>query len=146
MALVPNGMQSIYNECEEHSKKDCQKPFTYLDDETLLIIWRIVYWVTYCMCWCVLQQPRLPFSLRASCRRSAFKLADLLLSRSVLCVVCSASRTVYPILQSYALAGGFSVLEKLKTAIVENLLFYGVAGAILLVLLVIIAAKNRLDG
>jgi hypothetical protein len=55
-------------------------------------------------------------------------------------------RTVYPILQSYALAGGFSVLEKLKTAIVENLLFYGIAGAILLVLLVIIAAKNRLDG
>lgn len=104
--LIPIDVSSsMYNTCEELSAKDCEKPFTYLDEETLLIVWRVVYWVTYCMCW-----------------------------------------TVYPILQSYALAGGFSVLEKLKTAIVENLLFYGIAGAILLVLLVIIAAKNRLDG
>jgi hypothetical protein len=103
--LIPIDVSSsMYDACEETSR-ECERPFTYLDSETLLIVWRVVYWVTYCMCW-----------------------------------------TVYPILQSYALAGVFGVLEKLKTAIVENLLFYGIAGAILLVLLVIIAAKNRLDG
>ncbi len=38
------------------------------------------------------------------------------------------------------------MLERWKASIIDNLIFYGTAGGILLILLVIIAAKNELDG
>jgi len=54
--------------------------------------------------------------------------------------------TVYPILQSYSLAGGFTVFAKMKSAIIENLIIYGLMGAVFLILLIWMAASHKIVG
>jgi hypothetical protein len=44
--------------------------------------------------------------------------------------------TVFPIMMSYSTAGGFSIFDRLRVAVVGNLIFYGVAGTVMVVLLV----------
>eukprot|EP01089_Gocevia_fonbrunei_P009719 TRINITY_DN22102_c0_g1_i1.p1 TRINITY_DN22102_c0_g1~~TRINITY_DN22102_c0_g1_i1.p1 ORF type:complete len:149 (-),score=7.68 TRINITY_DN22102_c0_g1_i1:318-764(-) len=92
---------SWYDVC----RGECQRPATYMDEESLLVFWRIIYWTMYVFCW-----------------------------------------TAYPVLQSYSLAGGFSVLDRLRAAIIENVVIYGVSGAVMLILLIWIAAKSGLTG
>ncbi|KAL6048462.1 LMBR1 domain-containing protein 2, variant 4 [Balamuthia mandrillaris] len=55
--------------------------------------------------------------------------------------------TTYPILQEYSTCGGFSVIEKLYIALKTNLLFYGIAGTVMVVVLVLVAFSSQsLDG
>jgi len=49
-------------------------------------------------------------------------------------------------MEAYSLAGGFSVFEKLKRALIANLIFYGLIGFVLLIALIYIAAVNQLGG
>jgi hypothetical protein len=51
-------------------------------------------------------------------------------------------RVLFPVLQSYVLAGEFTVFEKLRTAIKENLIFYVVAGVIGGVFIIWLAVKQ----
>eukprot|EP01088_Endostelium_zonatum_P022373 TRINITY_DN955_c0_g1_i1.p1 TRINITY_DN955_c0_g1~~TRINITY_DN955_c0_g1_i1.p1 ORF type:complete len:579 (+),score=58.12 TRINITY_DN955_c0_g1_i1:169-1905(+) len=53
--------------------------------------------------------------------------------------------TVYPVLQSYSLAGGFTVFAKFKAAIIENVIIYGVMGTVFLILLIWLVAKADFD-
>eukprot|EP01105_Mastigella_eilhardi_P014187 TRINITY_DN3227_c1_g1_i2.p1 TRINITY_DN3227_c1_g1~~TRINITY_DN3227_c1_g1_i2.p1 ORF type:complete len:806 (-),score=170.50 TRINITY_DN3227_c1_g1_i2:47-2464(-) len=45
---------------------------------------------------------------------------------------------VYPCLQSFSTAGDFGLLDKLKTTVKENVLFYGVSGVVLCFMLVLV--------
>jgi LMBR1-like membrane protein len=54
--------------------------------------------------------------------------------------------TVFPLLQSYSMAGEFHILEKWRRALKENLIFYGVCGAVMAVLIIYIAIQQKLNG
>lgn len=49
-------------------------------------------------------------------------------------------------MEAYSLAGGFSIFEKLKRALIANLIFYGLIGFVLLIALIYIAAVKQLGG
>lgn len=53
--------------------------------------------------------------------------------------------TVYPLLQSYSTAGEFHFLERVRTSLKENLIFYGVCGVVMGILIIYIAAKDKLN-
>eukprot|EP01117_Protostelium_nocturnum_P018831 TRINITY_DN7958_c0_g1_i3.p1 TRINITY_DN7958_c0_g1~~TRINITY_DN7958_c0_g1_i3.p1 ORF type:complete len:439 (-),score=87.00 TRINITY_DN7958_c0_g1_i3:33-1166(-) len=46
---------TLYSQCKKESMKDlskvCHKPWIQMDDKTLLVLWRIVYWTAYILCW-----------------------------------------------------------------------------------------------
>jgi hypothetical protein len=47
-------------------------------------------------------------------------------------------------MQSYVLAGEFTFIEKFRSALKENIIFYVVAGVVLLILVVYILAQGNL--
>lgn len=51
--------------------------------------------------------------------------------------------TVYPVMQTYTSAGDFTVLEKIRTSIKENVIFYIVAGAALGLFLILFLVWSR---
>eukprot|EP01103_Thecamoeba_quadrilineata_P013505 TRINITY_DN3770_c0_g1_i1.p1 TRINITY_DN3770_c0_g1~~TRINITY_DN3770_c0_g1_i1.p1 ORF type:complete len:615 (-),score=88.19 TRINITY_DN3770_c0_g1_i1:49-1893(-) len=53
--------------------------------------------------------------------------------------------TIYPLVQSYVVAGEFTVKDKLKTAIYQNVILYLVAGVISGILLLIIAIEKGFE-
>eukprot|EP00003_Mantamonas_plastica_P022724 TRINITY_DN3922_c0_g1_i3.p1 TRINITY_DN3922_c0_g1~~TRINITY_DN3922_c0_g1_i3.p1 ORF type:complete len:616 (+),score=161.65 TRINITY_DN3922_c0_g1_i3:283-2130(+) len=55
-------------------------------------------------------------------------------------------RLVIPLQQSYAYAGEFTVFERMKRAIRENVIFYAIAGVISLVFVIWVAIANNLTG
>lgn len=65
-------------------------------------------------------------------------------------MVCAAFyfRLVLPMMQSYANAGDFTVAGKMKSALIENAIFYGSYLAIFVVCLIYLAARPdiNLDG
>ena len=44
--------------------------------------------------------------------------------------------TAFPVLMSYSTAGGFSIFDRLRYAVLSNLIFYAIVGGVLLVLLI----------
>ena len=58
----------------------------------------------------------------------------------------TAYRLVLPILQQYVNAGDFSLLGRLRTAVVRNFVYYTTVGVVAGILLVIIAIRQHLDG
>lgn len=52
---------------------------------------------------------------------------------------------VLPIMQSYSMAGDFSTLDKLKSALRANLIYYTSIGAIFTILLIYVMFKNGID-
>jgi hypothetical protein len=54
-------------------------------------------------------------------------------------------RAVYPVMQTYCVAGEFTVGDRIRAAIKENLIFYGIClGVVLIIFLWIVA--NRPPG
>lgn len=101
----------------------CHKPALYMETKHRLILWSIIYWFTYFMCW--------------------------------YCAHSHCSRLGFPLVQSYATAGDFRRLERIRTSLKENILFYLVAGfprltegvfvAILIIVIVIIRGITLAD-
>lgn len=52
---------------------------------------------------------------------------------------------ILPIMQSYSMAGDFTTLDKLKSAIRANFIYYSSFGAIFIVLLIYVMIKNGID-
>lgn len=52
---------------------------------------------------------------------------------------------VLPIMQSYSMAGDFTTIDKLKSAIRANLIYYSSIGAIFTILLIYVMFKNGID-
>lgn len=52
---------------------------------------------------------------------------------------------ILPILQSYCMAGDFTILRKLKSSFVENIIFYGIGAVTFLFFLVYVAIKKGLS-
>ncbi|CAL1294543.1 unnamed protein product [Larinioides sclopetarius] len=85
----------------------CQLPWSYVSDEVLQSLWRVVYWTAQTLTWIIL-----------------------------------------PMMQSYSTAGDFTISGKLKTALVENAIYYGSYLLIFGVLLiyVVLQPNSNLDG
>lgn len=81
----------------------CKEPWSYISNNALRNLWRIVYWTSQCLTWLIL-----------------------------------------PLMQSYSQAGDFNVLGKLKSAVIDNAIYYGSYATIFLVLLFYIAASPNL--
>ncbi|GAB6023736.1 hypothetical protein CHUAL_008492 [Chamberlinius hualienensis] len=82
----------------------CNRPWSYIPNHVLPILWRIVYWTSQCLTWLIL-----------------------------------------PMMQSYSQAGDFTVVGKLRSALIDNAIYYGTYLLIFVVLLVYIAASPNLD-
>uniref|UniRef100_A0A915E416 Gustatory receptor n=1 Tax=Ditylenchus dipsaci TaxID=166011 RepID=A0A915E416_9BILA len=80
---------------------ECEEPKGHVPDDTLLGLWRLVYWTSQLLTWVVL-----------------------------------------PILQSYSKAGEFTTLGRLKSAVYNNLIYYGTYGCIFFFLLVYAISKG----
>lgn len=52
---------------------------------------------------------------------------------------------ILPIMQSYSMAGDFTTIDKIKSAVRANLIYYSSFGAIFMVLLIYVIFKNGLD-
>lgn len=88
----------------------CYKPWSYIPDGIMPVFWRVVYWTSQCLTW----------SVRAS---ENHNLLSLDASKVWLCHC--VVRLLLPFMQSYARSGGFSITGKIKTALIENAIYYG---------------------
>ncbi|GIX73917.1 g-protein coupled receptor-associated protein LMBRD2 [Caerostris extrusa] len=102
--------KSIQNNAEFQSltlENPCIMPWSYVPDEVLQSLWRVVYWTAQTLTWIVL-----------------------------------------PMMQSYSTAGDFTISGKLKTALVENAIYYGsyllIFGTLLIY--VVLQPNSNLDG
>ncbi|XP_044742376.1 LMBR1 domain-containing protein 2 homolog isoform X2 [Chrysoperla carnea] len=82
----------------------CQEPWSYVPDNILKNLWRVVYWTSLFLTWLVM-----------------------------------------PMMQSYSKAGEFTVRGKLKSALIDNAIYYGSYLFICGVLLIYIALKPGID-
>ncbi|KAL1140343.1 hypothetical protein AAG570_000275 [Ranatra chinensis] len=81
----------------------CEEPWSYVSENVLPNLWRVVYWTSQALTWLVM-----------------------------------------PLMQSYAKAGEFSIRGKLKSALVDNAIYYGSYLFICGILLIYIAVKPNL--
>ncbi|GIY49315.1 g-protein coupled receptor-associated protein LMBRD2 [Caerostris darwini] len=102
--------KSIQNNAEFQSltlENPCIMPWSYVSDDVLQSLWRVVYWTAQTLTWIVL-----------------------------------------PMMQSYSTAGDFTISGKLKTALVENAIYYGsyllIFGTLLIY--VVLQPNSNLDG
>ncbi|KAL7722085.1 LMBR1 family region protein [Entamoeba marina] len=93
---------SLYDNCLQQENRFCEKPWTYVDHNTLRVVWNFLYWGTTVLCW-----------------------------------------TAIPFLQSYCSAGDFHIIERVKTSLRENIIFYLVVGAVCGVFLVMFLIWNK---
>lgn len=84
--------------------KSCKEPWSYISNQVLPILWRVVYWTSQFLTWLIL-----------------------------------------PLMQSYSQAGNFTVLGKLRSAVIDNAIYYGSYLFIFGILLVYIAASPNLQ-
>ncbi|KAK7868492.1 hypothetical protein R5R35_001901 [Gryllus longicercus] len=96
--VIPNNSHSASDETI------CQKPWSYVQDDVYLHLWRVVYWTSQCLTWLVL-----------------------------------------PLMQSYIKAGDFTIRGKLKSALIDNAIYYGSYLFICGILLIYIAVKPGID-
>ncbi|KAK7508228.1 hypothetical protein BaRGS_00000467 [Batillaria attramentaria] len=82
----------------------CQQPVSYVSDNVLPALWRVIYWTSQILTWLIL-----------------------------------------PMMQSYSNAGDFTVLGKIKSALIENAIFYGTYLLIFGICLIYVAARPDLD-
>lgn len=82
--------------------KVCEEPWSYIPDDVLPVLWRVVYWTSQFLTWLLL-----------------------------------------PFMQSYARSGAFSVVGKIKTALIENALYYGTYLLIFISLLIYVAVHPQ---
>lgn len=90
------------------------------------VFWRVVYWTSQCLTWSVR-----PWSSTGSLS-SGFSDPLLVL------------RLLLPFMQSYARSGGFSITGKIKTALIENAIYYGTYLLIFGSLLIYVAVHPEL--
>ncbi|GFY47485.1 g-protein coupled receptor-associated protein LMBRD2 [Trichonephila inaurata madagascariensis] len=113
---VSNGTSADPNRSTQNSvefqailtpESTCLIPWSYVSDEVLQSLWRVVYWTAQTLTWIVL-----------------------------------------PMMQSYSTAGDFTISGKLKTALVENAIYYGsyllIFGTLLIY--VVLQPNSNLDG
>ena len=50
---------------------------------------------------------------------------SIMFPRLLLCACVCVFRLLLPFMQSYARSGGFSIAGKIKTALIENAIYYG---------------------
>ncbi|GBN61157.1 LMBR1 domain-containing protein 2, partial [Araneus ventricosus] len=101
------GPQLKYTYVSLSFENTCQVPWSYVSDEVLQSLWRVVYWTAQTLTWIIL-----------------------------------------PMMQSYSTAGDFTISGKLKTALVENAIYYGsyllIFGTLLIY--VVLQPNSNLDG
>eukprot|EP01117_Protostelium_nocturnum_P005255 TRINITY_DN1910_c0_g1_i2.p1 TRINITY_DN1910_c0_g1~~TRINITY_DN1910_c0_g1_i2.p1 ORF type:complete len:622 (+),score=181.15 TRINITY_DN1910_c0_g1_i2:157-2022(+) len=106
--LLPIDISAVrYRNClntDEIPDEMCPHPLILIDNDALIVLWKIIYWSLFILCW-----------------------------------------TALPIWQSFCEVGQFTFLTKLKAAIRENIIFYGVTLAIGIVLFVFFAATGSIN-
>ncbi|XP_059178168.1 G-protein coupled receptor-associated protein LMBRD2-like [Physella acuta] len=90
---------------EEDLYTACGQPASYVPDQVLPILWRIIYWTSQVLTWLIM-----------------------------------------PMMQSYAKTGDFTVLGKIKSALIENAIFYGTYLLIFGICLIYVAVHVSIDG
>lgn len=106
----------------------CRKPWSNVPDHTFPNMWRIVYWTSQFLTWWVkmtekcLPSPEHLFKFNQSCYR-----------------------IIMPLMQSYTQAGDFTVRGKLKSALVDNAIYYGSYLFIAAILLIYLALKPHME-
>ena len=85
-------------------KSNCHEPWSYVPENSMQTLWRIVYWTSQVLTWIIL-----------------------------------------PLMQSFSMAGDFNFTGKLKSALIENTIYYGSFAGIFLVLLIYVAIKVGID-
>lgn len=93
----------------------CEQPKGYVSESFLLSFWRIVYWTSQLLTW---------FAIL------------------ILPIFNVLFRIVLPIMQSYSKAGEFTTLGRLKSALYNNLIYYGTYGFTFLFLLIYAISKG----
>ncbi|XP_055886080.1 G-protein coupled receptor-associated protein LMBRD2-like [Biomphalaria glabrata] len=93
------------SEYVDHANNSCEQPASYIPDQVLPILWRIIYWTSQVLTWLIM-----------------------------------------PMMQSYAKTGDFTVLGKIKSALIENAIFYGTYLLIFGICLIYVAAHVTIDG
>jgi len=100
----------------------CQVPWSYVPDEIFPELWRVVYWTSQCLTW-------------QATVYLVVEIIDLELFY----------RLILPLMQSYTKAGDFTVKGKLRSALIDNAIYYSTYLCICVVLLVYIVLKPGLD-
>lgn len=102
-----NGIASAtyYQSSSENPLTSCGQPTSYVPNQVLPILWRIIYWTSQVLTWLIM-----------------------------------------PMMQSYAKTGDFTVLGKIKSALIENAIFYGTYLLIFGICLIYVAAHVNIDG
>ncbi|KAH9508112.1 LMBR1 domain-containing protein 2 [Bulinus truncatus] len=95
----------ISNSGVESFNFSCEQPASYVPDQVLPVLWRIIYWTSQVLTWLIM-----------------------------------------PMMQSYAKTGDFTVLGKIKSALIENAIFYGTYLLIFGICLIYVAAHVTIDG
>lgn len=104
----------------------CYRPWSYIPERIMPVFWRVVYWTSQCLTWSV----RPWYS--TGCLSSGFSDPLLVL------------RLLLPFMQSYARSGGFSITGKIRTALIENAIYYGTYLLIFGSLLIYVAVHPEL--
>ncbi|KAK7100923.1 G-protein coupled receptor-associated protein LMBRD2-like [Littorina saxatilis] len=95
---------AVGEDVAEAMHRACEQPISYVADNVLPALWRVIYWTSQVLTWLIL-----------------------------------------PMMQSYSNAGDFTVLGKIKSALIENAIFYGTYLLIFGICLIYVAARPDLD-
>ncbi|XP_060792076.1 G-protein coupled receptor-associated protein LMBRD2B isoform X4 [Neoarius graeffei] len=96
----------------------CHKPWSYIPDRIMPVFWRVVYWTSQCLTWYSMWTPEHH-------------------------TYSSSQKLLLPFMQSYARSGGFSITSKIKTALIENAIYYGTYLFIFGSLLIYVAVRPQ---
>ncbi len=101
--------------------KACYKPWSYIPDGIMPVFWRVVYWTSQCLTWSVWLHHSNPEHVWFV----VFGLTTIWIITMLFKGLCCVCRLLLPFMQSYARSGGFSITGKIKTALIENAIYYG---------------------
>lgn len=87
------------------------------------VFWRVVYWTSQCLTWSVWLCNIKHLHYEVVCQGIYYHKGPYCSFLKVW--LWSVLRLLLPFMQSYARSGGFSITGKIKTALIENAIYYG---------------------
>lgn len=113
----------------------CQVPLSHVPENVLPTLWQVVYWTSQLLTWYVYI---LKWFIENVSMQHCF-------CKCLFYPILLFSRIILPIMQSYSTAGDFTVAGKIKTALIENAIYYGSYLLIFGVILIYVVAKADLQ-
>lgn len=136
--------QTVYRQCREQQNEtnvnqtevECKLPWSHVPENVFPNLWRVVYWTSQCLTWFVhtfidsLYETALLYPL--------INLINLL-------VIFFLVRLIMPVMQSYSRAGEFTWKGKIKSAVIDNTIYYGTYLFICGILLIYLALQPAVE-